>query len=337
MAHYLITGASGYVGSMLVKRLLKENPGTRITAVVRDLDKARRVLPGGVTFARADICDWAALEAAARAVDETAPFEEASTVQTSSLRSFDYVIHCAAVTSSAEMAAHPVEVGRGIVVGTQNVLELARHANARSVVYLSSMEVYGSLDCPAGELAVEEDVSKGEVDILNARSCYPLGKRMAENVCFSNYKEYGLPVKIARLAQTFGHGVPAGDNRVFSQFTRAIKEGRDVVLHTDGRSMGNYCAIEDAVAGILTILERGADGEAYNVVNESCTMSIREMANLVCARFSAGKSHVIFDIPEENVHGYAASTGLRLSSEKLRELGWRPTKGLGEMYADLLE
>lgn len=160
---------------------------------------------------------------------------------------------------------------------------------------------------------------------------------MAENICYSYYKEYGIPVKIARLAQTFGKGVPHSDNRVFGQFARAARQGTDIVLHTKGHSMGNYCGIHDAVRGILTILKKGADGEAYNVVNEENTMSVREMAELVAERLAGGNIKIRYDIPEENVYGYAPDTGLRLSGRKLAELGWKPAESLQKMYADMME
>ena len=149
--------------------------------------------------------------------------------------------------------------------------------------------------------------------------------------------EYQVPVKIARLAQTFGKGVLPSDKRVFAQFARAAVNGKDIVLHTEGRSMGNYCAIEDAVAGLMAILERGKNGEAYNVANEENTMSIREMAELAADVLSGGKSRVVMDIPPDNRYGYAADTGLRLSSEKLMALGWRPTKNLRQMFLDMVE
>lgn len=167
------------------------------------------------------------------------------------------------------------------------------------------------------------------------RSCYPLAKRMAENICYCYFREYGIPVKVARLAQTFGKGVLPGENRVFVQFAHSVLEGRDIVLHTCGSSVGNYCDIEDAIKGILTILEKGTEGEAYNVVNESNTMTIREMAEMVCRKLAADQIKVVYDIPKENVYGYAAETGLRLSGKKLESLGWKPVKGLEEMYQDL--
>jgi len=314
-SRYLITGATGYVGSMLVRHL--HNQGEHVIALVRNLDKAREML-SGVELLQSDLTN-------------------SESVRSLAAVQCDNIVHCAAVTASAEMRRHPVEVMRSIVNATQNILELARRIQLRSMVYVSSMEVYGKLDCKDGHRASEAEAGCGEIDLLAARSCYPLGKRTAENLCAAYSMEYQVPVKIARLAQTFGKGVLPSDKRVFAQFARAAVNGKDIVLHTEGRSMGNYCAIEDAVAGLMAILERGKNGEAYNVANEENTMSIREMAELAADVLSGGKSRVVMDIPPDNRYGYAADTGLRLSSEKLMALGWRPTKNLRQMFLDMVE
>ncbi len=163
-----------------------------------------------------------------------------------------------------------------------------------------------------------------------------LGKRMAEHYCYIYHKQYKVPVKIARLAQVYGYGVDPDDNRVFAQFARAASSGEDVVLHTEGLSMGNYCESRDAINALLIILDRGQDGEAYNVVNEDNTMRICDMAMLVAERIAEGKIKVLYDIQKHNVFGYARDTKLRLSSEKLRKLGWKPRKNIEEMYRDLI-
>lgn len=316
----LITGASGYIGSMLVRTLLSQenNENIQLVGLVRNAEKAKRVLPQDVEFVTADISDDGAIL--------TLPSD------------FAYIIHCAAVTKSAEMQAHPVDVVDGIVHGTRNVLELARRCKEagalKSMVYLSSMEVYGNIDCSDGHRVAEEE--QGFVNPLLPRSCYPVGKRMAENLCADYFHEYGVPVKIARLAQTFGHGVPSDDTRVFAQFARAAMTGENIILHTQGLSMGNYSAIEDTVNGILTLLGKGADGEAYNIVNEKNTMRIRDMASLVAETIAGGRIQVVYDIPENNKYGYAADTGLRLSSKKLEGLGWQATKDLKQMYLDMM-
>lgn len=316
MSAYLITGASGYIGSMLKKRLLSSDDDLKIIALSRSSGKSEE----RVYVFQADICDSGFIRFFREEVGQ-----------------IDFILHCASVTDSREMISHPVEVIQSIVNGTQNVLELARYYQIKSMVYLSSMEVYGALDCSDGRRAAEEAAGSGRVELLSARSCYPLGKRMAENLCYSYFKEYGVPVKIARLSQAFGRGVPSTDHRVFSQFARAVKAGEDIVLHTEGNSMGNYCGIDDVVSGILTILKQGEDGEAYNVVNEENTMTIRQMAQLVASETAEGRIRVHTEILPDNRYGYAADTGLRLSGEKLMRLGWKPEKKLADMYREMLE
>jgi nucleoside-diphosphate-sugar epimerase len=143
-------------------------------------------------------------------------------------------------------------------------------------------------------------------------------------------------VKVARLAQTFGIGARMDDNRVYMQFARAAYENKDIVLKTQGLSVGNYCAADDAVNAIFTILEKGVDGEIYNVVNEENTMCIRDMAELVASEIAHGKISVVVETEDSGKTGYAADTALRMSGEKLRHLGWKPTKNLVQMYRDLV-
>lgn len=311
---YLVTGATGYVGAQFVRRVA-EYPEAEVVAVVRDEKRARRILPVETElFPIEDLAVSGVLDALQGPVD--------------------YIVHCAAVTQSWQMKEHPVETADSIVLTTREVLRLARRKRVQAMVFVSSMEVYGALDSGAGRTT---EASLGAVNLLKARSSYPMGKRMAEQYCYDYFAEYGVPVRIARLAQTFGRGVPMEDGRVYAQFAKAAGRGEDLVLHTTGMSMGNYCAIDDVLNALEVLLQSGADGEAYNVVNEENTMRIREMAELVAGEFSNGRSQVVYDIPEGKDFGYAAETGLRLSGEKLRSLGWRPRKNLMEMYRDMIE
>lgn len=311
---YIVTGATGYIGSMLIKDIAESEKEAEVVALVRDLKKAESILGNNVRKIKVDLTDKA--------------------IMNNITVKGDYILHCASVTQSSEMISHPVQVTESIVNTTQNVLELARRSGVKSMVYFSSMEVYGNIDCSSEHRVSEDEL--GSVSIFNVRSCYPLGKRMAENICYSYFKEYGVPVKIARLAQTFGKGVLPGDNRVYMQFSKAVCEGRDIVLKTQGTSMGNYCAIEDAIKGIWIILHKGKDGEVYNVVNEANTMRIRDMAELVATQIAGGRIQVKIEGRDNMEYGYAPDTGLRLSGEKLCKLGWQPKKMLVEMYQDVI-
>ena len=320
---YLITGATGYIGSVLIKTLLKlesyKKGDVCIYGLVRDLAKASEMYEGldckNLHFIEADICDREAVLSMAGL-------------------SVDYVIHCAATTQSAKMIENPVETFDGLALGTKNILDLAKILKVKSMVTLSSMEVYGVVE-DDGHLRTEEEL--GEVALDEARSCYPLGKRVAEHYCSLYKKEYEVPVKVARLAQVFGKGVRPDDNRVYMQFARAAREGCDIVLKTDGMSVGNYCEVMDAVDAIFTILFKGEDGQVYNVVNEDNTMYIRDMAELVADKIAGGKIRVRYELADLAKTGYAPKTGLRLSGEKLRALGWKPTQNLEDMFRDLLQ
>ncbi|MEY8323249.1 NAD(P)-dependent oxidoreductase [Lachnospiraceae bacterium 54-11] len=319
MGNILITGATGFIGSLLVRKILADGMFDALLLPVRNRDKAETMyktvgknLSGKLHFAEAS------LEELDRMIFPMP---------------VDYIIHCASVTQSAEMISHPVETADSIILCTRSVLDAARRLHIKSMVYLSSMEVYGKVR-DTGRRRKEDEL--GELSLESVRSCYSLGKRVAEHYCHIYQQEYQIPVKIARLAQIFGKGIRSDDNRVYMQFARAVYEERDIVLKTKGNSIGNYCASEDAVNAIFTILNKGIDGEVYNVVNETNTMSVRDMAELVVRQIAGNRIKVQVKIEDSMKTGYAPDTGLRLSGEKLRQTGWQPTKGLVQMYRDVL-
>ena len=316
----LLTGATGMIGSLLVRRILEKNLPYHMILPVRNISKSEKL------YGDLQDLDYQKLHFMEMHIEDIRPEQIPISI--------DYIIHCACVTQSIEMITHPVETADSIVIGTKNILEFARKKQVKSMVYLSSMEVYGKME-EIGELVTENQL--GDINLQASRSCYPMGKRMAEHYCYIYYQEYKVPVKIARLAQTFGKGVSSEDKRVYMQFARAAYEERDIILKTCGNSMGNYCAIDDTIEGIFTILDKGQDGEVYNIVNENNTMRIRDMAELVARKIAGGNIQVRIEPESYTKTGYAPDTRLRLSSRKLRNLGWKPQKGLEEMYREVIE
>ena len=245
----------------------------------------------------------------------------------------DYIFHCASITTSKTMIEKPVETICTSVEGTKNILELAKNKKSKSVIYVSSMEMYGAFNNLNHDVT-EKDL--GYVDNLKIRSNYPESKRLCENMCIAYMSEYNIPVKIARLAQTFGAGILPGENRVFAQFAKSAIKGEDIVLHTKGMSEGNYCYTRDCITGLLTILLKGKNGEAYNVSNPESHITIADMAYMVADKIAEGRIKVVFDIPSENKFGYAADTKMKLNSSKLQALGWKPEIGLEEAYKRMI-
>ncbi|MFD1483999.1 NAD-dependent epimerase/dehydratase family protein [Lacticaseibacillus baoqingensis] len=312
----LITGATGLVARILTLLFLRANDrlhlGLQVVAIARNPQKVTRLY--GALAKRPDI---------------TFVYQDIKQPYDQITEPVDFIFHAAAVTSSKQLIAQPVEAFSAQVLGMMNILNRARQDHAK-VVYLSSMEIYGQ---PFVERrATEADV--GYVDPLVVRNGYPESKRSNEFLASAFYHEFGVDVVNARLAQTFGPGVAADDSRVFAQFARSALKHEALVLHTDGTSMGNYCYLPDTIAALLTLSIKGAAGEAYNVVNEAATVSIKQLAELVATNF--GNGQVVIDIPEQDM-GYAPQVQLRLSGKKLAALGWQPTAGLLEMFAQTIK
>lgn len=309
---FLITGATGLIGSTLIRCLSAMDEGIRIIAPVRNIEKARRMFGsdyGAVEFIG---CDLAAYDY-------------------SSLGRVDYIVHCAAPTASKFFVDSPVETIDIIFNGTKALLDYSRSCGVRGFVYLSSLEVYGTILDDSSP--VTEDV-QGYLDPLSVRSSYPMAKRAVENLCAAYAREYGVHARIARLTQTTGAGIAHNDNRIIAQFARLAANGEDIVLHTKGDSARPYCYTTDSISALLYILMKGADGEAYNVANEDTYISARGMADYLKANF-APSIDVRVDL--SNDFGYAPPTKLRLSSAKLRKLGWQPQYSLKEIFENLIE
>lgn len=320
-ATFFITGATGLVGGAVVRALLAANRlrlmNAKILAPVRSLEKAKKVF--AEAFERKDVrffeCDLN---------QPIAVFEPV-----------DFIVHAASVTQSKLFVTQPVETIESAVLSTMNVLALAKEKAARGMVYLSSMEAFGVTD-PDLESVTETDL--GYVNPQAVRSCYPESKRLCENLCAAYAREYAVPVRAARLAQTFGAGVSASDTRAFMQFSQSALKGEDIVLHTKGESYGNYVYLKDAVNAILLLLTRGENGDVYTVSNSRACVQIRDLAKIAAKTLSDPEVNITFDIPDDQMkYGYAPDVKMHLCNHKLCSLGWQPTVDLEEMFLNMAQ
>jgi len=190
----VITGATGLLGSCLVRCLLAMNEqyslALQVVSVVRSRTKAYRMFGEETTAHRVIVHDFASGE-------PFLPGKEA-----------DFLIHLAAPTASKDFIEHPAETLTTVVDSTKSVLEYARQHRLQSLVYVSTLEVYGTIDDDSR--AIDEQM-QGYLNPMDARSSYPMGKRAAECLCYAYFSEYETPVKTTRLAQTFGAGVHQTD------------------------------------------------------------------------------------------------------------------------------
>ncbi|MFU0799093.1 MAG: dTDP-glucose 4-6-dehydratase/UDP-glucuronic acid decarboxylase [Xylanivirga thermophila] len=231
---------------------------------------------------------------------------------------FDFIIHAASNAYPKVFSIDPVGTIMGNVLGTYNLLEYARQRGIKRFLFISSGEVYGQ-----GTKDISEFVESysGYVDSTNPRSCYPNAKRTAETLCISYTKQYNIDTVIARPCHTYGPTATLKDSRVSSQFIRNVIDGKDIVMKSQGLQLRSYCYVPDCVSGILTILLNGQTGNAYNIANKDCIVTIRKMAENI-ADISDRK--IVFEIPNEvEKSGYNPVIKSILNANKLERLGWK--------------
>ena len=310
-----ITGSTGLIGSLIVRAIQLRNKiyssNIKLCLLVRSKEKGINLFGDDQNIRYIE-----------NSLETFIPYDI----------NIDYIIHAASPTKSKFFIEKTVETLNTAVLGTQKILELARVNNIESMIYLSSMEMYGTMSC---DNVNENDY--GFIDVKNVRSCYPEGKRISELYSYCYLMEYGVPVKIARIAQTFGPGIDVkNENRVYKFFADCVLNKKNIVLKSTGSTIINYGYTTDVVKGLLCILQKGMNGESYNLVGDKTGMTILDSAKWLAEEFGDGQVQVIIDIPKENA-GFAPDNNMILNNDKIRSLGWLPIHDLKDGYRSLLE
>jgi len=306
----LVTGSKGIVGSGVIKWILLENAqkgwNCHIIASTRD----KKTLP-----------DWL------DSVDNIEFCTFGHEIEECKDKHIDYIIHAAAPTSGKVFISQPVESLGVIVKGTENMLLLAKEHNSK-MLYLSSEEAYGT---PDSETPISEDYV-GAVNSLNIRSCYPLGKKIAELLCCSYHKEYGVNVCIIRPTVILGLWQEYDSVKVESEILRCIHEKKDLTMKSDGSTKKCVIYSLDAISAVLTTLTKGLAGEAYNATNPDTFCSVKERAQKAFAEFApAVKIVFLLDCDAQKL-GYLPKRSLCEDINKLKTLGWKPVADMDYIY-----
>ncbi|HEY3328879.1 MAG TPA: NAD-dependent epimerase/dehydratase family protein [Capsulimonadaceae bacterium] len=316
-SHVLVTGAAGFLPAYMVETILHVNtitarqPAT-VTCLVRNADKAQKRFAAysgraDLRFVVQDVCD---------------PLAEIARA--------DFIVHAASNASPKFYGADPVGTITANVIGTRNVLELARARSSAGVLFFSSGEVYGQVD-DAHIPTRESDY--GIVDPTDVRSCYAESKRLGETLCVSYAHQYGVPVKIVRPFHTYGPGMAMDDGRVFADFVANIVNRTNIVLRSDGSARRAFCYLADAVAGFFTVLLRGAAGQAYNIGNPGAEIGIAELASLLVGLYPERDLNIVQE--SQSAAGYIASKIVRNSPDisKANALGWKPWTTIADGFS----
>ena len=213
------------------------------------------------------------------------------------------------------------DAGTIIYLGGRNIEKLRHQFGVqRNVEFLPyDMNAHIGFDVHVDSFA---ELYSGYLDVLSPRSCYPLSKRMTENLCSSYWKQYGVESVIVRPCHTYGPYMTETDNRAHAQFFRNALAGENIILKSAGTQMRSYNYVADCAAALLSVLVQGISGEAYNLANPHSKLTIAELAEKIAV---AGHNSVVFEIPDAvDLANQSPIQKQVLNSAKIEKLGWRP-------------
>ena len=296
----LISGATGMIGTFLIHVLLQRKEPGKVIAIGRNEESARKRFEEY----------WGTNRFQFISHDVNNPLV--------SIPFADYVIHAASNTHPVAYATDPIGTITTNIIGTYNMLEYAVACRAERFLFASSVEVYGE---NRGDTEYFDESYCGYIDCNTLRAGYPESKRAGEALCQAYRKAKGLDIVIARLARTYGPTMRLSDTKAISQFIKNGIEKKNIVLKSEGKQLYSYNYVADSVSGLLTILLKGQDGDAYNISDRESDITLKDLAGIIAS--SAG-TKVVFEIPSaiESV-GYSKATKAVMSSEKLQALGWK--------------
>ena len=308
---FLITGSKGLVGSGIIKWLLLENEISNTNVRIIASTRTPKDIP---SYIEAD--------------DNIEFCHFGLEKQACSQLEIDYIIHSASPTGNSFHAAHPSQSLRLIIDETEKMLDICLENSNCSMIYISSEEIYG---LPNTEEPLSEKYV-GAIDSLNGRSCYPLGKKVAELLCYNYFLEYGIDTKIIRPTVIHGLFQKYSEERVANEILRCIIENRNLVMKSDGMTKKCIMYSLDAISAIFTVLFKGLSGEAYNATNPNTFMTVKDLANYIFNQFCP-KLKVEFALKDTSVsEGYLPKRTLLQSTSKISSLGWNPITSLEQIY-----
>lgn len=303
----MLSGATGLIGSFLVDVLMEKNAadalGCTVYALGRSEEKAKS------RFSR-------------HASDPHLvfiPYDVKFPLVQDDLGTVDYILHLASNTHPMQYSTDPIGTITTNIIGLQNLLDFAVAHHASRFAFASSNEIYGENRGDAEFFA--EDYC-GYINSNTLRAGYPESKRCGEALCQAYKAQRGLDVVIPRLTRSYGPTMLMSDTKAISQFIKKGIAGEDIVLKSAGTQYYSYQYVADSVSGLLTILLKGENGEAYNIAEEHSDIMLKDLAAIIAE--ISGKN-VVFEIPDAvEAAGYSTATKARLAGQKLRALGWTP-------------
>ena len=292
----LVTGGAGFIGSHLCDRLVQQ--GHEVICLDNFFtgrrDNVRHLLAyPRFELLRHDVCEPLLLEV-------------------------DQIYNLACPASPVHYQYNPVKTVKSNVMGTLNMLVLARRVAAR-ILQASTSEVYGE-----PRVHPQPESYWGNVNPVGLRACYDEGKRVAETLMMDYHRQKGVDIRIARIFNTYGPRMAESDGRVVSNLVCQAVRGEPLTLYGEGRQTRSFCYVDDLVDGLIRLMEADGIHQPVNLGNPA-EFSIRQLAEEI-AQLCGRKLEIEFrPLPQDDPTQRRPDI-----SRAQRLLGWTPTVGLRE-------
>ena len=301
----MISGATGMIGSFLIDVLMEKNLADGLNATIyalgRHEEKFRKRFNKYVNDTHLIFIQY----------DVQGPLivHEIETV--------DYIFHLASNTHPMLYSTDPIGTILTNVIGLKNLLDFSLNHHIKRFVFVSSNEVYGE---NRGDVELFDEKYCGYIDCNTLRAGYPESKRCGEALCQAYKAQKDLDVVIPRVTRTYGPTMLMTDTKAASQFIKNGISKENIVLKSKGTQFYSYTYVSDAVSGLLTVLFRGVNGEAYNISDERGDVMLKDLAEIIAEIVNC---KVVFELPDDTEFvGFSKVTKARLNGNKLKALGW---------------
>ncbi|MDP3858320.1 MAG: GDP-mannose 4,6-dehydratase [Stagnimonas sp.] len=306
MNRILITGGAGFIGSHVADRVASEFPDAQIVILDKmtyaaDMENVLHLLVRGQrSLVVGDLCD------AALCVKLT--------------RDVDCIIHLAAESHVDNSFGNSIHFSESNVLGTHTLLEACRQNKVSKIIHVSTDEVYGEI----------ESGWHFEPDVLNPTNPYSASKAAAEMIVRGYRMSFRMPIITVRANNIFG--ARQFPEKIIPRFTMQAMLGRRFTIHGNGLNRRHYLAAEDFADAIIRLINKGVDGETYNIGSEEEYTNI-EVRNMIAAHFDIDADDNTELIPDRpfNDCRYA------VNCDKIRALGWRPERRLEKRIGEVIQ
>ena len=300
----LVTGGSGFLGSHLCSRLLKED--NEVLCLDNFFTGNRRNIHNLLANRNFELIRH----------DVTFPI----------YLEVDQIYNLACPASPVHYQFDPVQTTKTSVHGAINMLGLAKRVKAR-ILQASTSEVYGDPD-----IHPQTEEYWGHVNPIGPRSCYDEGKRCAETLFFDYHRQHQLEIKVIRIFNTYGPRMHENDGRVVSNFIVQALQNRPITLYGDGCQTRSFCYVDDLIDGMIRMMESPADLTGPVNLGNPNELTIRELAETII-EMTGSKSELVFlPLPADDPKRRQPNI-----DKAIEKLGWKPNVPLRQGLEKTIE